>query len=382
MKLIQKAMNNAPALSILILLAGCASPIATIAKDSAIPTADELRADGYTIAEKNITEHAAYRPLKTILVDSVNAEMLATMQSAFPEITFVSASTVSEASDSYDAVLGRCGRGTLEKAPNAAWVHTYSAGVDRCMGLETMSKLKARDGGVLLTNSSGTAAPVIAEHTIAMMLTLSRGLHLFRDEQVKSQWSRGLAGQGVTSVINGKTMLVMGLGAIGQEVALRADALGMRVYGTRNSSREGPDYVEYVGLSDETLELAAKADVIVNALPLTKATRGFVGAKFFDTMKDDALYLSVGRGGTTDTTALISALRSKSIAGAGLDVTDPEPLPSDHPLWKETNVIITPHLSGSGGDAIGKVFELVLENIRRYQAGEPMLNIVDTELGY
>ena len=382
MKLIQKAMNNAPALSILILLVGCASPIATIAKDSAIPTADELRADGYTIAEKNITEHAAYRPLKTILVDSVNAEMLATMQSAFPEITFVSASTVSEASDSYDAVLGRCGRGTLEKAPNAAWVHTYSAGVDRCMGLETMSKLKARDGGVLLTNSSGTAAPVIAEHTIAMMLTLSRGLHLFRDEQVKSQWSRGLAGQGVTSVINGKTMLVMGLGAIGQEVALRADALGMRVYGTRNSSREGPDYVEYVGLSDETLELAAKADVIVNALPLTKATRGFVGAKFFDTMKDDALYLSVGRGGTTDTTALISALRSKSIAGAGLDVTDPEPLPSDHPLWKETNVIITPHLSGSGGDAIGKVFELVLENIRRYQAGEPMLNIVDTELGY
>ena len=382
MKLIQKAMNNAPALSILILLAGCASPIATIAKDSAIPTADELRADGYTIAEKNITEHAAYRPLKTILVDSVNAEMLATMQSAFPEITFVSASTVSEASDSYDAVLGRCGRGTLEKAPNAAWVHTYSAGVDRCMGLETMSKLKARDGGVLLTNSSGTAAPVIAEHTIAMMLTLSRGLHLFRDEQVKSQWSRGLAGQGVTSVINGKTMLVMGLGAIGQEVALRADALGMRVYGTRNSSREGPDYVEYVGLSDETLELAAKAGVIVNALPLIKATRGFVGAKFFDTMKDDALYLSVGRGGTTDTTALISALRSKSIAGAGLDVTDPEPLPSDHPLWKETNVIITPHLSGSGGDAIGKVFELVLENIRRYQAGEPMLNIVDTELGY
>ena len=382
MKLIQKAMNNAPALSILILLAGCASPIATIAKDSAIPTADELRADGYTIAEKNITEHAAYRPLKTILVDSVNAEMLATMQSAFPEITFVSASTVSEASDSYDAVLGRCGRGTLEKAPNAAWVHTYSAGVDRCMGLETMSKLKARDGGVLLTNSSGTAAPVIAEHTIAMMLTLSRGLHLFRDEQVKSQWSRGLAGQGVTSVINGKIMLVMGLGAIGQEVALRADALGMRVYGTRNSSREGPDYVEYVGLSDETLELAAKADVIVNALPLTKATRGFVGAKFFDTMKDDALYLSVGRGGTTDTTALISALRSKSIAGAGLDVTDPEPLPSDHPLWKQTNVIITPHLSGSGGDAIGKVFELVLENIRRYQAGEPMLNIVDTELGY
>ena len=140
MKLIQKAMNNAPALSILILLAGCVSPIATIAKDSAIPTADELRADGYTIAEKNITEHATYRPLKTILVDSVNAEMLATMQSAFPEITFVSASTVSEASDSYDAVLGRCGRGTLEKAPNAAWVHTYSAGVDRCMGLETMSK--------------------------------------------------------------------------------------------------------------------------------------------------------------------------------------------------------------------------------------------------
>lgn len=382
MKLMQKALNRTPVLPILILLAGCASPVATIAKDTAIPTPDELRADGYTIADKKITEHAAYRPLKTVLVDAVNAEMLATMQTAFPDIKFVSANSASNASDEYDAVLGRCGRSTMDKAPNAAWVHTYSAGVDRCMGLDTMSKMKARDGGVLLTNSSGTAAPVIAEHTIAMMMTLSRGLHRFRDEQVKSQWSRGLAGQGVTSTINGKTMLVMGLGSIGQEVALRANALGMRVYGTRNSSREGPDYVEYVGLSDETLELAAKSDVIVNALPLTDATRGFVDAKFFETMKDNALYLSVGRGGTTDTTALISALKSNSIAGAGLDVTDPEPLPSDHPLWKETNVIITPHLSGTGGDSVGKIFELVLENIRRYQAGEAMLNIVDTTEGY
>lgn len=382
MKRIQKALNKTPVLPMLIVLAGCASPIATIAKDTAIPTANELRANGYTISEKKISEHPAYRPLKTVLVDTISDEILTTLQTAFPEIKFVSSQAVSESSDTYDAAIGFCGRGAMGKATNAVWLHTYSAGVDRCMSIESISKLRAREDGVILTNSSGTAAPVIAEHTIAMMLTLSRGLHRFRDEQVKSQWSRGLAGEGVTSVISGKTMLVMGLGSIGQEVALRANALGMTVYGTRNSSREGPDYVEYVGLSDETLELAAKADVIVNALPLTGSTRGFVDAKFFETMKDNALYLSVGRGGTTDTTALINALRSKSIAGAGLDVTDPEPLPSDHPLWKESNVIITPHLSGTGGDARGKVLELALENIRRYQAGEPMLNIVDTRQGY
>jgi len=383
MKLLLNALHKVPVLPMLVLLAGCATPISTTAKNTIIPTAEELRAHGYTIAKNSISEHAAYRPLKNVLVDSVNTEMLAKMNAAFPDITFISAAEQTPSSVTFDAALLLCGfNDNLDKASNAVWVHAYTAGVDRCVALPTMAEMIAREEGVILTNSSGTAAPVIAEHTIAMMMTLSRGLHRFRDEQAQSQWSRELAGQGVTNVIEGKTMLVLGLGSIGKEVARRANALGMRVLGTRNSSREGPEYVEYVGLSNETLELVVQADVIVNALPLTDSTRGFISDKFFDAMRDTAFYISVGRGGTTDTNALINALQSQSIAGAGLDVTDPEPLPGDHPLWKETNVIITPHLSGTGGNTLGKVLELVLENIRRYQAGEPMLNIVDTQQGY
>ena len=177
-------------------------------------------------------------------------------------------------------------------------------------------------------------------------------------------------------------MLILGLGSIGTEVARRADALGMRVLATRNSSREGPDYVEYVGLTDETLTLAEQADVVVNALPLTDSTKGFVDIDFFDTLKSSAIYISVGRGGTTDTDALLAALENKTISGAALDVTDPEPLPSSHPLWEQDNVIITPHISGVGGDSIEKRETLILENLRRYQAGETILNMVDVNLGY
>jgi phosphoglycerate dehydrogenase-like enzyme len=196
-------------------------------------------------------------------------------------------------------------------------------------------------------------------------------------------WARDLLNEGnVTTTVGGKTLLVLGLGAIGKEVAKRANGLGMQVLATRNRSRSGPDYVEYVGLAEETLELAKRADVVVNALPLTDSTAGFIDADFFKAMPDSAYYISVGRGATTDTKALMQALDNREIAGAGLDVTDPEPLPKDHPLWQKTNVIITPHLAGTGGESRRRTFALAIENLRRFQAGEPLLNVVNTELGY
>jgi len=381
-KILTRHLQKSSLLLLLVLLAGCSATQLSIAKDTLVSNDAKWRAEGYASSASKVSEHPAYRPLSHVLVGSANAELIAKMQTTFPDIKFVSANSAAVATNDYDAVLLRCGTGVMKHAPNAIWVHTYSAGVDSCMDLPTLEKMTARDDGVIFTNSSGTAAAVIGEHTIAMLLTLSRGLHIFRDEQARSRWSRQLSGEGVLTVINGKTMLVLGLGSIGTEVARRADALGMRVLGTRHSSREGPDFVEYVGLTDETLALVKQADVVVNALPLTNSTRGFVDQEFFATMRDDAFYLSVGRGGTTDTDALLNALKNKVIAGAGLDVTDPEPLPADHPLWKQTNVVITPHLSGRGGDSLDRTFSLVLENIRRFQAGEPMLNIVDIQKGY
>jgi phosphoglycerate dehydrogenase-like enzyme len=177
-------------------------------------------------------------------------------------------------------------------------------------------------------------------------------------------------------------MLVVGLGGIGTEVARRASALGMTVTATRASSRKGPDFVSYVGLSDELLELAAKADVVVNSLPLTPQTTGLFDAGFFAAMKPTAYFINVGRGKSVVTDDLLLALKEGHIAGAGLDVTEPEPLPSDHPLWMQPNVIITPHISAGSDLRIERLWIVMRENLRRYVAGEPMLSVVDVDRGY
>jgi phosphoglycerate dehydrogenase-like enzyme len=129
-------------------------------------------------------------------------------------------------------------------------------------------------------------------------------------------------------------------------------------------------------------KLAAQADVVVNALPLTPDTTGLFDADFFKAVKPGAIFISVGRGASTDTDALVAALQSGQLYGAGLDVTDPEPLPGDSPLWQLDNVIITPHVSGAGGNSWGRVALVAVENLRRYVAGEPLLNVVDMRAGY
>ena len=156
----------------------------------------------------------------------------------------------------------------------------------------------------------------------------------------------------------------------------------MRVIATRNSSRSGPDYVDYVGLADELHELAGRADVVVNALPLTASTTGVFDKAFFDAVKPGAIFLSVGRGRSTVTDDLVAALRDGRLYGAGLDVTDPEPLPEDHTLWTMERVIITPHVSSAGSDSMRRSATIAVENLRRYVAGEPLLNVVDKRLGY
>jgi phosphoglycerate dehydrogenase-like enzyme len=177
-------------------------------------------------------------------------------------------------------------------------------------------------------------------------------------------------------------MLVVGLGGIGTQIAERANGLGMRVIATRNSSRSGPDYVEYVGLADELLTLAGEADVIVNSLPLTSKTTGLFNDKFFASAKAGSIFLSVGRGKSTVTNDLIAALESKHIFAAGLDVTDPEPLLETSPLWAMSNVIITPHVSARTTESLYRTSILTVENLRRYIAGEALINVVNIRAGY
>ena len=190
-------------------------------------------------------------------------------------------------------------------------------------------------------NLQRVQGPSMAEHVLALMLALSRHLDYFMHEQAQGVWARGAPQE--ASDLEGKTVLVVGLGGIGTEVARRAHALGMRVTAIRASGREGPDYVSYVGLPDELLKLARDADFVVNCTPLTPQTTDIFNREFFAAMKPSAYFLSVGRGRSTVTADLIAALSSGKIAGAGLDTFAVEPLPADSPLLSLDNVVMTPH---------------------------------------
>ncbi len=285
-----------------------------------------------------------------------------------------------------DAYIGACDPAVILAAKYLFWIQTGGAGVEDCV---TRPEMRQRQ--IFLTNAQHVAAPIIAEHVLALMFGISRGFPVWMPAQAAGHWARAKAPARrtptavqsyVMEVIDGETMLVVGLGGIGTEVAKRAHALGMRVIATRTSGHDGPDFVSYVGLPDELLTLAKDADVIVNATPLTDKTKGMFNAKFFDVLKPTAIFINVGRGGSVVTSDLVDALQSRRLAGAGLDVTDPEPLPDGHPLFSAPNVIITPHVAGRADVGRKRMDAVVKENVRRYVAGDQMLSVVDPERGY
>ncbi len=341
-------------------------------------TIDELVRDaGIREGRVAVSEASRWQGARKILLRRVSADDAAAIRDLLPDTEIVIATSDDDAIgkvSGVDAIIGTCNAQVIAAADTLVWVQIFWAGAESCLAVPRVG-----NGEVILTNMQKMSSPVIGEHAVAMALALARGLPGYaKDMQSGVGWSR--APQGMVP-LDGKTMLVVGLGGIGTEAARRGAALGMRVLGTRNSSREGPPFVEYVGLSNELLELAGQADVIVNALPLTPATEGLLDAEFFAATKRGVFFVNVGRGGTVDTDALVAALRQGQVAGAGLDVTDPEPLPEGHALWSMRNVLITPHVAGRGGER-ERHFLLLQENLRRYAAGEPLLNVVDPARGY
>lgn len=274
-----------------------------------------------------------------------------------------------------EVLLARCTPRIIREAKNLRWLQDSRHGVDSCMIPEIQQK------PFLLTNAQHTSGPPMADHAIALMTMITRGLHVFHRSQLQGVWNDTSMDHPMLE-LQGKTMLVVGLGGVGTEVARRAHGLGMHVLGIRNSSRSGPDFVDYVGLSDELHALAARADVVVNALPLTDATRGLFDRKFFDALKRGGYFISVGRGESTVTADLIAALRDGRLTAAGIDVTDPEPLPDGHELWSVPNVVITPHVAATTDQGRWRRWVITLENLRRYVNGEKMLNVVDVARGY
>ncbi|HEX6259626.1 MAG TPA: D-2-hydroxyacid dehydrogenase [Woeseiaceae bacterium] len=358
---------------------------ATIAAQETRPVAERL-VETLNLEESDVAarEYSFWRKPKKIHIvfpgdtEQERAEELASAREVVGDVQILAINYPIPQSviDEAEVLIARCTPRIVREAENLRWLQDTRHGVDSCMVPEVEEK------DFILTNAQHTSGPPMADHVIAMMTMLTRGLHNFHRYQIeKGEWKERPIEFPVLE-LSDKTLLVVGLGGVGTEVARRAHGLGMRVIGIRNSSREGPEFVDYVGLSDELYELAAKADVIVNTLPLTQETRGLFDKEFFDAAKHGTYFISVARGGSTVTSDLIAALKDGRVTAAGLDVTDPEPLPKGHELWTLPNVIITPHIAATTDQGRWRRWAVIRENLRRYVNGEPMLNVVDVSRGY
>ena len=364
-------------------LTWCASAVILAAMPAAPPPAGSTSATelidklGLHVAAQPVRERPGWRPPHIVLINKEMLDLRPALQQAAPRVKLidVSAATPKEIAAA-DAAIGVCSAEVLAQARQLQWIQWPAAGVDRCVQQPAI-----HERHLLLTNLQRTMGPSMAEHVLGMMLALSRHFDYFLRQQQQAQWaSESTAPQLVD--LEGKTVLVVGLGGIGTEVARRAHAFGMRVTATRATGRSGPDFVSYVGLPEELPKLAREADFIVNCAPLTAQTTGIFNREFFETLKPGTYFISVGRGKSTVTADLIAALSSGRLAGAGLDVVDPEPLPGDSPLWHLPNVIITPHVSADTQVSAEQRNFVLVENLRRYNAGEPMISVVDIERGY
>lgn len=271
-------------------------------------------------------------------------------------------------------ILGNVPAAMLHGSPALEWLQTNSAGVEAYIQPGVLA------GDTLLTNATGAYGLAIAEHMLGMLLELFKKLELYRDAQKSGAWQS----QGAVKAVYGSTVLVLGMGDIGGEFAARCKALGAKVIGVRRSPRPCPEYADEVHLLEDLDSLLPQADVVAITLPGTDATRGLMSRERLAKMKEGAVLLNVGRGFIVDTEALCDALERGHLSGAGVDVTDPEPLPPTHRLWNIPTAVVTPHISGFYHlrETHERIVGIFLENLRHFQAGEPLRNLVDFATGY
>ena len=355
---------------------------------------------GLRESELPVRDMPGWSPLQKVVVEMPGNEpwegrfeRLDFLQSIAPEVEFVPVKNLTDAIergvlDDAQATIGLgCGPATIEAIGSQVhWIQSGSVGLDRCFNTvgEDAQRMqeKMKEQNVLVSSIRDMTKHSIAQHSLTIMLSLIGGMDIHAERQRKHIWGRTR-----TDVVRDKhldaefqdlTLLVVGLGSIGTELAKLANALGMRVIATRNSSRSGPDFVDYVGLSDEMYELAKEADIVFAAVPPTPATLGLFDMRFFDAMKESAYFLSIARLGVINWDDLKEALKSEKIAGFGTD-----DLPQDDfELWDLPRVIMTPHVSDYSPRYRDNQYVFYRENLRRYMAGEPLLNLIDINRGY
>jgi len=307
---------------------------------------------------------------KTILAPGMSQDMIREIERDVPGVKIIpSRDQIATA----DAVIGGINPGDFAKAKNLKWVHISSAGVEK--GL--FPALIQSD--VVVTNAKNVYGPQIADHAFAFLLALTRKLNVTIPNQKLEEWPRGREGM---FELNGKTAVIIGVGGIGSNIAQRAHGFGMKVIGVDPRDVPPGNFLSKVVPPDRLDTVLPEADVVFISAPHTKKSEGMMGAKQFELMKKGSYFIAVSRGKIYSHDGLVKALDSRRLAGAGLDVTDPEPLPKGDPLWKFDNVVITPHTAGGSDNLAMRIDTLVKENIRRFAAGLPLLNVVNKEEGY
>jgi len=300
-------------------------------------------------------------------------------------IEAVSGSITAEAARSMEEAVAKAGEAEViqagdwsdelwKSAPKLKWVQSGGAGVERYMTPGFIAS------AVVLTNAQGTYAIPIADHVMAFILHFSRQFNHLLRRQVKHEWADW--GEHEMDDLKDKTLGIVGLGGIGSEVARRAKAFDMRVMATRRRPERPSKDVDEVRGAEALPWLLGESDYVALCPALIPETRHLIGAEQLRLMKPTAYLMNVGRGGLVDEGALVEALQAGEIAGAGLDVFEEEPLPADSPLWEMPNVMITPHRAGDSRRSHERFMALFCENLRRYVAGEALLNVVDKTAGY
>ena len=300
----------------------------------------------------------------------------------FPHHTFLHATSERQAleliPEAQVAFMSELRPAHFEAAKSLEWIHSPAAGVGGMLFPALV------ESPVVMTNSRGISAETIAEHVLAVTLVLFRKLQIAFRAQAARQWAQDtVLHPPPIRTIRRSHVLVVGLGAIGTATARAMASLGAHVTAVRRaSSRPTPEFVEAVGAPEQLRDMLSSADVVVLAAPQTKDTRGLLGARELAAMRPNAIVVNVSRGKLLDETALAAALAEGRIAGAALDVFEQEPLPAESPLWSMENVLVTPHMAGFRPDHWDAVVELFAENLRRYEAGRELLNIVNKKAGY
>jgi len=317
---------------------------------------------------------SGYRLVMLPPQDELTRQWAERITEALPEVSVVVAETDAEATAALadaEAAYGTLSRSQLEAAGRLRWLQAPAAAPPAGYFFDALV-----DHPVVVTNFRGIYNDHVATHAVAMVLALARGFPRYVLGQARARWDPIRTAEGVVHLPEA-TVLVVGLGGIGSEIARMMKAFGTRVIATDARVTDGSPLVDEVAPPAELDRLIPEADFVVLTVPHTPETEGMIGARRLSMMKSTAHLVNIGRGMTVRLDDLVQSLERGEIAGAGLDVFEEEPLPPDHPLWAMSNVLLTPHVAVAGPYIDERRFAVLADNAARFAAGEPLLNVVD-----